>query len=74
MRILVNSCIKGVDRRKKIALCSKGVGDGRHAVSKITRAVTMKIAEDSKSCNIAVMRKWLKRVSYRRGVDKKKSF
>ena len=45
---------------------------GRHAVSKIRRAVSMKIAvKKSKRGNIATMRKRLKTVSQRRGVDKK---
>ena len=48
---------------------------GRHAVSKIRRAVIMKIAvKESKRGNIAAIRKRLKTVSQRRGVDKTKSF
>ena len=46
---------------------------GRHAVSEIRRAVSMKIAE-SKRGNIAAMRNKLKTVSQRRGVDKTKRF
>ena len=47
----------------------------RHVLSKIRRAVSMKIAvKESKRGNIAAMRKRLKTVSQRRGVDKKKSF
>ena len=45
------------------------------AVSEIRRAVSMKIAvKESKSGNIAAMRKRLKAVSQRRGVDKTESF
>ena len=48
---------------------------GRHAVSKIRRAVNMKIAlKDSKRGNISAMIKRLKTISQRRGVDKLKSF
>ena len=48
---------------------------GRHAVSKIRRAVSIKIAvQESKRDNIGAMRKRLKTVSQRRGVDKTKSF
>ena len=48
---------------------------GRHAVSEIRRAVNMKIAvKESKRSNIAAMRKRMKTVSQRRGVDKTKSF
>ena len=48
---------------------------GRHAVSEIRRALSMKIAvKESKRGNIAAMRKRLKTVSQRRGVDKTKSF
>ena len=47
----------------------------RHAVSRIRRAVGMKIAiKDSKRYNILSVRKRLKTVSQRRGVDKTKSF
>ena len=47
----------------------------RHAVRKINRAITMKIAiEDSKRCNIPVKRERLKTVSQRRGVDEMESF
>ena len=79
LRILVNSCISKVDRKG-----SRGRGksceersreQGRHAVSKIRRAVIMKIAlKESKRGNIEAMRKRLKTVSQRRGVDKTKSF
>ena len=48
---------------------------GRHAVSKIRRAVSMEVAvKESKRGNIAAMRKRLKTFSQRRGVDKTKSF
>ena len=48
---------------------------GKHAVSRIRRVVNMKIVvKESKRGNIAAMRKRLKTVSQRRGVDKTKSF
>ena len=48
---------------------------GRHAVSEIRRGVSMEVAvKESKKGNIAVMRKRLKTVSQRKGVDKTKSF
>ena len=48
---------------------------GRHAVSEISRAVSMKITvKENKRGNIAAMRKRLKTVSQRREVDKTKSF
>ncbi|MPC26816.1 hypothetical protein E2C01_019965 [Portunus trituberculatus] len=43
--------------------------EGRHAVSKISRTVNMKITiKDRKRCNISTERKKLKTVSQRRGV------
>ncbi|MPC38238.1 hypothetical protein E2C01_031743 [Portunus trituberculatus] len=49
--------------------------EGRHALNKIRRAVCMKIVlNDNKRCNIPAVRKRLKTVSQRRGVDKTKSF
>ena len=43
---------------------------GRYAVSEIRRAVSMEVAvKDSKRGNIAAMRKRLKTVSQRRGVN-----
>ena len=51
------------------------MGAGRHAVSEIRIAVSMKIAvKESKRGNITAMRKRMKTVSQRRGVDKTKSF
>ena len=48
---------------------------GRHAVSEIRRAVSKEVAiKETKSGNIAAMRKRLKTVSQRRGVDKKEGF
>ena len=48
---------------------------GRHTVSETRITVNMKIAvKGSKTDNIAAMRKRLKTVSQRRGVDKTKSF
>ena len=52
--------------------CAAGPREqGRHAVREIRRAVSMKIAvKEIKRGNIAAMRKRLKIVSQRRGVDK----
>ena len=59
-------------RRKSCA--ARPQEDGRHAVSKINRAVSMKIGiEDSKRCNIPAKRESLKTVSQRRGVNVTKS-
>ena len=79
MRVLVNSCISELDRigmRGRRKPCAARVGEeGRHAVSKISRTVTMKIAiKYRKRCNISAVRKRLKTVSQRRGVDETKSF
>ena len=47
----------------------------RHAVSEIRRAVSMEVAvKESKGGNISAMRKKLKTVTQRSGVDKAKSF
>ena len=79
MKVLVNSCSRELDRiwvrgrRKSCAEMQQE--DGRQAVSKISRAVNMKIAiEDSKRCNISAKRGRLKAISQRRGVDETKSF
>ena len=59
MGVLVNSCIRELDRvgvkgRKKFC-AARPQEEGRHAVSKINRAVSIKIAiEDSTRCNIPV--------------------
>lgn len=46
---------------------------GRHAVSKLRRAVTMEIIiEDRKKSNIKVVIERLKTVNYRRGIDEEK--
>ena len=46
-----------------------------HALSKIRRAFSIKIAvKESKRGNMAAMRKRLKTVIQRRGIDKTKSF
>ena len=79
LRRLVNSCITEVDRigvRGRGKSCAaRPLKQGRYAVSKIRRAVSMKIAvKESKRGNIAAMRKRLKTVSQRRGVDKTTSF
>ncbi len=35
-------------------MCSEATNEGRHAVNKFRRTVTMKIIVDSKGCSIAV--------------------
>ena len=71
MRVLVNSCIREMDR-----IWMRGrreMQERRHAVSKINRAVSRKTAiEDSKRCNIPAVRKAEDRQSRR--IDKTKSF
>ena len=62
LRILVNSCISEVNRigvRGRGKSCvARPREQGRHAVSEIRRAVSMKIAvKESKRGNIAAMRK-----------------
>ena len=79
LRILVNSCIREVDRigvRGRSKSCTARPREqGRHAVSEIRRAVSMEVAvKESQRGNIASMRKRLKTVSQRRGVAKTKSF
>ena len=68
MEILVNSCIRGLDRigvRGSSKSCAaRPLEGGRHAVSKFRRAVTMKITiEDRKRSNIAADIERLKTVS-----------
>ena len=49
--------------------------EGRLAVSKIRRAVSMKVTvENSKRGNITAKRERLKTVSQKRGIDETKSF
>ena len=77
--ILVNSCIREVHRigvRGRSKSCAaRPQEQGRHAISEIRRAVSMEVAvKDRKRGNIAAMRKRVKTVSQRRGVDKTKSF
>ena len=79
VKILVNSCIRWVDRigmRVSRESCAARPREGmKHAVSKFRRAVIMEITvEDSKRCNIAAECKRLKTVSKRMGVSKTKSF
>ena len=78
LRILVNSCIREVDRigvRGRSKSCAARPREqGRHAVSEIRRAVSMEVVIESKRGNIAAMRKRLKTVSQGRGVDKTKNF
>ena len=57
MEMLVKSCIKDLDKMKESFSRKLSVAEpqeeGRHAVSKFRRAVSMKIAiENRKSCNI----------------------
>ena len=79
LRILVYSCIREVDRigvRGRGKSCAvRPREQGRHSVSKIRGAVSMKIAvKESKRGNIAAITKRSKTVSQRRRVDKTKSF
>ena len=58
MKMLVNSCIRELDRKGVRVSRKSGAARpperGRHAVSKFRRAVTMKITiEDRKRSNIA---------------------
>lgn len=64
----------GISERRMF--CATGSREGvRHEVSKIIRDVGMKtVVEDSKKCNIAVMRKKLIIISQRRGGNKTKTF
>ncbi|MPC42340.1 hypothetical protein E2C01_035960 [Portunus trituberculatus] len=71
MRELDRITMRG--RRKACAV--RPLEDGRHAVSKISRAASMKIEiKDRKVYNILAMRKRLKTVNQRREVDEAKSF
>ena len=77
--MLVYSCIREVDRievrERRQSCAARPPEEGRHAVSKIRRAVSMKITvEDSKKGNIVAIRERLKTVSQRRGTDEMKSF
>ena len=68
MRMLVNSCIKEVERirvRERRKTCAGGQWEEeRLADSKIRGAVGMKMAiKDSKRCNIALIRNKLKTVN-----------
>ena len=68
MKILVNSCKRGLDRKgMRVSRKSGAAGPhqrGRHAVSKFRRAVSMIIAvKDSKRGNIAAETKRFKTVS-----------
>ena len=70
MRALVNSFITELGRIEV-----RPQEEGRYAVNKINRAVSIKIAiEYSKIYNILVMKKRPETVSQRRRVDKTKSF
>ena len=78
MKILLNSCIREMDRigmRVSRKSCATRPREGRrHAVSKFRRTVSMKIAvQDSNRCNIAAECKRLKTVNKSRGVNKTKN-
>ncbi len=79
MKILVDSCIRGLDRIRvsksgKLSSARPQEG-GRHAVSKLRRAVSMKIAiKDRQRSNSAARFKAKKTVSERRRANKAKSF
>ncbi|MCP3679900.1 MAG: hypothetical protein GY782_06360 [Gammaproteobacteria bacterium] len=71
LSILVNSCIRSLDRPRvrlsRLSGVDKPGKQGRHAVSKFRRTVFMIIAiEDSKRSNIAAEIKRLKTVNLRR--------
>ena len=58
MKILVNSCIRKMDRiemgRSRKSCAARPREEGRHEVNKFRRAVSMKITvEDKYRCNIA---------------------
>ena len=73
MKELVESCIRVLDKTKVCA--ARPQEDGRHADSKINRAVSIKTTiEDSKRFNIPAKRERLKTVSRRRGIDETKNF
>ena len=59
MKILVNFCIRKMDRiemRNRMSCSARSRDEGRHAVSKLRKAVSMKIAlEDRERCNIAAV-------------------
>ncbi len=79
MKILVDSCINGLDRirvSKSGNLSSAGPQEGgRHAVSKFRRAVRMKIAiKDKQRSNSAARLNTKKTVSGVRRANKAKSF
>ena len=70
MRILVNSCIRELERirvrRRKFSCVARLQEEGRYTVSKIKRPVKMKIV---KRCNIPAEKERLETGSQRR-VDK----
>ena len=77
MKVLVNSCIRGLDsigvRKSRKSCAARPREGGRHAVSKFRRAVSMKIAiKYRKRCNIAAEFKRKDTVSERRGADETK--
>ena len=66
MRVLVTSCVRELDKlgvRERRVSCKARQEEGRHAVSNIYRAVTMKIViEHIKRCNISTVRERLRTV------------
>ena len=78
MRALVNCCIGELERivmRERRKPCAERLLFGwRHAVNKINRAVSIKLAKgNTKRCTILALRKRLEIVSERRGVDETES-
>ena len=62
------------DERKRKSCVARLREEGRYAVSKIRRPGGIKMAiEDSERCNIPALRRRLKTVSYKRGIDKTKN-
>ena len=78
MEVLVNSCIRDLDRMRvsisRKASVARPQEEGRHAVSKFRRAVSMKIAiKDRKSCNITAELERRKAASKSRAVNESES-
>ena len=78
MRVLLNSYIGKLDTigmRRRNLCTARPQDEGRHEDSKICRTVSMKIAiKERRTLNISAVKKRLKTVSQRRGVDETKSF
>ena len=81
MRVLVDSCIREMDRigvkgrRNPFAVRMQEQEEVRQSVSKINRAVSVKIArKDSNGCNIPPMEERLRTVNQWRRAYKANSF